>query len=1122
MSIVPEHSSNDSTIWERHQETIRGLYLGSNKSLSQLKTILEEKHNFPPFTLSTYESRVRDTLGLRKKIKTRDWAAIWAHCRQIQKQDATPVVFFHGRRIPWAKAWKEIRRHGAQRDPAPSVALPRLPQHVIVRCLSESGEDSTPRAMASPERREDALLPEMQPSSKRLQSEGFAELEARISLSSSRKGSDNCRMVGTFSGGDADSVAHYSGHHLSLSKLPAVKLLHAMRGNQEDDSERILLGIRPYMPPNCNHGVVDSVMLKEARRNVEANKALSDLLHPSLPWGPATKREGAVSPSALEYGDLIRELRPDADLAGFFALAMFRSSNNMVNTTSLSWFDILLFHIIFQRAPSSLYLKTMNSEHPFYMHFGLFLFKIAHQLEYHGVASWLAELGMFHSLPICAGGMVAIVSELICSFAFDGHESFLRTVLAGLPVSPDLVPSLARALHLALDEGHFKCAELLTRQCDVNLRPEGELSIFQSFLLERQDHQRHSFIQAVFLEQHADLDDKPPPSVVDDRGACGRLLARFYRNEELLDRWHPSCIDYMYSELSSCETLTGLCPAMEASTLSRFCTAARAGTAELENYLELRNDIAPKQRRLFVESMFAAQFLRESKAIDWRTVSTILSTGIDVQLPNFSLSSSDIMHLAIDNLRRHEVDITSALEYLRLLFDSDLTLDQHSLAAAVSPQDIDLLKLLLVFARKTKDLGGLALATAARLNNLDALDCLLAHGVPVNSHVFDKSGYGWHAIYLASCGADTFRSIADTSYISLCPESTASLGTIQHMMTKGALLRKAPGEEDVSRWLCDYVLSHTTEETTRMLEILTSSGVRVPSRPRPEFLEACLKTQNWALLSLVIKEKAMPPPAHGFFQLLVGTHPPSALTRSLLDLISSDTTCHPEIKETRSLVLAAASLDLEVMQDVLARSPHLSASAPLPSPLLQACSLSVRDPNTVRRRLAAVDLLLAHNANVNTQDWEGRTPMHFAAEQGDLELALSLLRTGADCNIANYSGRKALDLAALNGRLDMVYLLLELTNVDRDVHLQSAIRRAEEGKHVHIMHILRRYAAEHKSPTSDDEDQPCHQGLKAMAYPKASSASGKQVLNPGDKVTNSRSMCNINYVLSGPPTSPKP
>lgn len=63
-------------------------------------------------SLSTYETKLRDVLGLRKKLKKADWTAIHQHYQDRQGKDTG--IYLNGSRIPWEKAWKEIRRYGAQ------------------------------------------------------------------------------------------------------------------------------------------------------------------------------------------------------------------------------------------------------------------------------------------------------------------------------------------------------------------------------------------------------------------------------------------------------------------------------------------------------------------------------------------------------------------------------------------------------------------------------------------------------------------------------------------------------------------------------------------------------------------------------------------------------------------------------------------------------------------------------------------------------------------------------------------------------------------------------------------------------------------------------------------------
>lgn len=60
--------------------------------------------------LSTYETKIRDKLGLRKKLKKSDWPAVYQHVRN--RGDKPTGIYVNGTRIPWKKAWKEIRRSG--------------------------------------------------------------------------------------------------------------------------------------------------------------------------------------------------------------------------------------------------------------------------------------------------------------------------------------------------------------------------------------------------------------------------------------------------------------------------------------------------------------------------------------------------------------------------------------------------------------------------------------------------------------------------------------------------------------------------------------------------------------------------------------------------------------------------------------------------------------------------------------------------------------------------------------------------------------------------------------------------------------------------------------------------
>ncbi|KAI0913833.1 hypothetical protein F4823DRAFT_504478 [Ustulina deusta] len=157
---VSDHLTPTPTrdVWTEKAVVIRQLYLSERKTLKQVKEILEMEHEFPIFPLSTYETKIRDKLRLRKKIKRTDWPIVYHHFRNREGKETG--VYLNGARIPWEKGWKEIRRSGArsrsnisQPDPLPEGVVVRTPSPVM-RSMSpafpgrQHGLNSVPSPLA--------------------------------------------------------------------------------------------------------------------------------------------------------------------------------------------------------------------------------------------------------------------------------------------------------------------------------------------------------------------------------------------------------------------------------------------------------------------------------------------------------------------------------------------------------------------------------------------------------------------------------------------------------------------------------------------------------------------------------------------------------------------------------------------------------------------------------------------------------------------------------------------------------------------------------------------------------------------------------------------------------------
>jgi ankyrin repeat protein len=87
----------------------------------------------------------------------------------------------------------------------------------------------------------------------------------------------------------------------------------------------------------------------------------------------------------------------------------------------------------------------------------------------------------------------------------------------------------------------------------------------------------------------------------------------------------------------------------------------------------------------------------------------------------------------------------------------------------------------------------------------------------------------------------------------------------------------------------------------------------------------------------------------------------------------------------------------------------------------------------IKERSDLAKFFIECGANVNSQDKNNRTPLHFASKYGYLDTVRLLLDHGADLNALDKNNLAPFHLALRHKHLEIVQLLLHGANHDADV-----------------------------------------------------------------------------------------
>lgn len=112
------------------------------------------------------------------------------------------------------------------------------------------------------------------------------------------------------------------------------------------------------------------------------------------------------------------------------------------------------------------------------------------------------------------------------------------------------------------------------------------------------------------------------------------------------------------------------------------------------------------------------------------------------------------------------------------------------------------------------------------------------------------------------------------------------------------------------------------------------------------------------------------------------------------------------------------------MEPCFSAPPPFSRSEISAPPLPSHASRSALHQALANSHISVIHVLVEAGADVNTQDENGRTPLHECAIRGDAGLAQYLLDKGASCDITDNMNLTSLQHASALGHVAVVRVLV--------------------------------------------------------------------------------------------------
>ncbi|KAK5625177.1 hypothetical protein RRF57_000893 [Xylaria bambusicola] len=1017
-------STLEIDIWRTLELIFRKMYLEENKTLKEVKEIMELRHGFPSFStsgvethrhrvltilnilssVSTYGAKLHNYLNLRKKLKKRDWPVVYQHYERRQAEGKQSHMYLNDTLIPWGKAWKEIRRNRARLEL--DHEQPALRPYQKASCI-------------------------------------FSLCTCNIKTPPPPFPTSIC---------NSSQLIQLSPPIQSLRIMPINGIWRPFGVVSHEPAQMALESRQSF---NLNVPFPESLGGNILSRSARFYRQLSLMCLENTPWAAlkATLLRGAgLTPTTTLHHQFLvhgvenptsNQLSTQFDSMLTLAKVFYLISNNLfLNNYIFQERIVELFNLLCSRMPQRLVVDLLDSDLLPTNAAWEAIARVIYLVERKDFITFM-RLGLN-----CPKRILPHAYIYLSVTASKNCTDIVRRLLELGARADQRIPEWAftpfHNTQLAIFEAiacqDIECLQFLLEHCDVNVPVSskwGQEHSISSMVLSGMGHylpecyngcwmlKYHQASLAILLEHGANVDIP---------------CSKYHRlGTEILAGMEPSLLEhcYFYNKAIYYQLVVFSSRTSQRVYRDEICFAATQGASALLAYFNSKSSVDAT----FLEYVLEEQFLLNTSLFDSAVVRALLELGMTISTPSPDKEFTELLCRVIDHIQNHVFILKSLLRKGALL-------NSEVLALAVEHEGTGILELLLTLGGDFRREGARALGTAARLNNFCAVSWLLQRDVDVNA------GIEGNGLYPETIGSVSVTMATQMWFSEFGPAlgHVPNIRMLKYLMHHGAklwcgsrdscpfkALRVILRRPYSHRHLFDTV--NLILDHSQMLKDLPYSGSFLLEDSLVNF-----DRSGWS---------ATEPKSRVFELLLKHGAPvyPGAVLARLIDLAAphqfvldlmnrgADINAYTTYRTKRYNAIQAASKwwNQSLVSTLLERGGDINSPAlglEGETALQVACSVTATSEVDRRAQITFVEYLLRNNADVNappcTEDLVGSptkggyTALQLAAAASNLELMSLLLSHKAHVNLPSHSRRRcALDVAAERGRLDALHFLLK-------------------------------------------------------------------------------------------------